>query len=347
MEYEIIFKISGGEKNSRYLIREVENNENYKSVLLPVDEKPYLWKTIDVEKKNDFKIEAAKEKWIEKYKRYFPNVEKLKEHLIDYKNKNEKLKDCECGEWNKKKYPHILPAAKLNLLNAGYKKQLELTFDEIDRRKEIHKGFANLNSSQAFALNFFVPIIEEHLFDELLHGIKIHQIEKDFNPKFEFIKFENEGTQLDFYLETLDKRQNFTFEVKYSESAFGEANNSTNEKETEHNKKYNDIYKQKLEFVLKEFDANKFKNKFFEEYQLWRNISFASDDTFVCFVFPEFRNDLKITVDEAKKLCKPEIANTIHCIVVDEFVCKMMKNDNTNLKNHYTEFYEKYLDVFK
>ena len=325
-EINLIFLISKGEKHSRFLVKIADE---YKTVLLDNEDGLEAGKTIFFQGI----IENADDKWIKKYENYSKSTKNIKKHMVDYKNKCLDLKDLPWGTWHGKRYNHILPLNKkeLNMIHSCYYKDLFSYYYDLRSKHEIHPGFANLNSSQAFALNFFVPIIKENLFSKLL---KIPEFELIKNTCFEKKLDETEGTQLDFYLETTTS--SFTFEVKYSENAFGDA-----ERNEEHLKKYYETYKNKLDEVVGDLS----EEEFFEEYQLWRNICFSNKDRYVYFVFPQFRDDLAKKVEDAKNKCKVNFKDNIKILYVDDFVKEMMKSDNIKLREHYTEFYEKYLNI--
>jgi hypothetical protein len=81
-------------------------------------------------------------------------------HLSNYKN--DTLGIFEDGTYKGKGYSHILPInmIKENLIRSKYRNELEKTFVEME--KNIHIYFNHLNSSQALALNLFVPLIKEN-----------------------------------------------------------------------------------------------------------------------------------------------------------------------------------------
>lgn len=329
MDVELLFKMVKGNEHSRFLIK--VQNSIFKSVLIDNSKTPYVGKIIDVQ---ESWLSDVSESWIGKYERYCRSTENIKSHMIQYKKETSDLRNLPFGLWNNNKYEHILPEDKkeLNLIHPYYIESLLDFYNKLKNGNDLHKGFANLNSSQAFALNFFVPIIKnEELFADLLELPKMEKIQ---SAEFEKTLNEEEGSQLDFYLETLSDA--FTFEVKYSENAFGDA-----EKNEHHDIKYTDIYKDRLAKVIDNLSGD----EFFEEYQLWRNICFAGDGKTVCFVFPKFRNDLREKVENARNKCKQSIKDKIKIIFVDEFVNKMIKADNENLRKHYQEFKHKYLDL--
>ena len=329
MNVELLFKMVKRDKTSRFLVKKQDGV--FKSLLINNSENPYVGKVIEV--KED-KLCDVDKKWINKYEKFCRSIENIKSHLIFYKRQNTDLKNLPFGSWNGNEYEHILPEEEkeLNLIHSYYAESLLDFYNLIKEKNELHRGFANLNSSQAFALNFFVPIIKnEELFADLFElpcfeKIKLAEFEKTLDDK--------EGSQLDFYLET--KASAFTFEVKYSENAFGDA-----EKDERHEIKYNEVYKGRLSRVI----DNLTEEEFFEEYQLWRNICFAGDGKIVCFVFPKFREDLTEKVMAAKDKCKEDVKGQIKILYVDDFVNKVINGDNENMKKHYQEFKRKYLDV--
>ena len=147
--------------------------------------------------------------------------EQIKHHLERYKI--EKLRIKENGIWinNKKEYPHILPYRKRskNLIEKEYINTLLLY--SLNSGKALHPGFHHLNSSQALAINLFVPFLVESKLGTLLQEIDIEDsIEKS---EFEYIENEKEGTNFDFFIK--GKTNSYYFEVKYSEQKFGYAKN--------------------------------------------------------------------------------------------------------------------------
>ena len=325
---ELLFLICHGNKNSRFL---VQKEGDYKSVLISNNNNPFVG--MDIDEKN-LNIESVNEKWIERYEKYNKSNKKIKSHMIKYKKQNPKMNNLEWGYWAGKQYEHILPEKFriLNLIDGPFFNMSEERYQELVSRKEIHKGFGNLNSSQAFAINLFVPMIQnKYLYKSFVKEQNLGEIKHE---EFEQVLIKDEGTQLDFYLETEQKK--FTFEIKYSENAFGDT-----EKDESHEIKYNEIYKNRL---LKCID-NLSEDEFFEEYQLWRNICFAAEGYEVRFVFPAFREDLADKVVKAKERCKNEIKDKIDFIYVDEFIKKMKESDDDSLRKHYLEFENKYLNL--
>lgn len=328
MEVELLFKICTRENHTRFLVK---CNGEYKSIKISNNLEHEIGEVISVEQN---KIEDSKEKWEKRYEKYLSSMKFIKEHFIQYAvSKNLNIG----GTYNGKSYEHILQKKEDNLLlNLGYDESLKKYYNQLSNH--IHKGFAHLNSSQAFAVNFFVPLIAElengnNLFNDLL-DMDLQDIKVE---NCEFEKELDDKTQLDFYLKAGSR--DFTFEVKYSENSFGSA-----EKDEQHQIKYNDYYKQKLTEIISDFNYSSFEDTFYEEYQLWRNLcGLCEPNRTVCFVFPKFRVDLEEIIEEAKKKLKSEeLRNRVKILKVDDYIEKQLKS--TSYK-YYSEFKEKYLDL--
>ena len=267
--------------------------------------------------------------WLKTLSSWKNKKRKLLEHLGVYKQ--DILNIQEDGFWEDKDgdelyYVHILPESKKeeNIIKSAYTESIKATLAA--KAADIHPGFKNLNSSQAFAFNFFQPIIDEKIIHELIPSA-INATHPEFEKKNE------DDTQFDFYFESNNLK--YSFEVKYTEEDFGIAPN-----DEKHVEKWNTLYKVKLMKIL---DNEITSEEFFEEYQLWRNICFTADNYEVRFVFPRFRNDLAGKVEAAKQKCKDDFKKKIDIIFVDNFVNKMIASDNSRLKDHYSEFKRKYL----
>lgn len=261
--------------------------------------------------------------------------EKIILNLCSYKN--DILKITENGTYHNKTYLHILPKnmSEKNLLETKYFDDLKKEFHDLQNKKKIHRYFHHLNSSQALALNFFVPIVKEGLLSNFL-GIE----DEVFNTKFEYEE-ENSfevnpyrKTNFDFYAESNNKK--YFFEVKYTEKGFGSA-----KKGSAHKEKYKTIYKPTLEKICK---ANIPENEFFKNYQLWRNLCHVQYGT-ICFVLPSFRNDLIKIIENAKSFIKEEYIKFIQIKIIDDFALKMTSHKNVNISNHYKEFKKKYFEL--
>lgn len=245
-------------------------------------------------------------------------------HLSNYKK--DALGIFEDGTYKGKEYSHILPLNKIkeNLIQSKYRSELEKTFEGLE--KNIHIYFHHLNSSQALALNLFVPLIKDNKLKNILSLIG----DKDsiVDSSFEHIEDNIEKTNFDFFIQ--GEQEKFFFEVKYTESSF-----ASQSIDSSHLKKYLDLYKQRLEKIV-DIDME----TFFKGYQLWRNIIYADKGT-VIFVFPKYRSDLEIAVRNAisqMKIYKEKVK-----IIYIEDICDVMeKDDSIQIQEHYIEFKKKY-----
>ena len=317
--------IKRSSKNSRFLIK---YDNKYGSAKLPNEYELGTEIEISDEKINDIDF---KDDWLKKISSWKNKKYKLLENLSKYKIN--RLNVIEDGFWENKEgdkiyYSHILPEEEKekNIIESHYTESIKSSL--LKKESEIHHGFKNLNSSQAFAFNFFQPIIDEDLFHELdTYATKL--------TAYEYEKRNDDETQFDFYLESNNLK--YSFEVKYTEDEFGIAPN-----DYRHMDKWENYYKAKIEAILNEELAI---TDFFDEYQLWRNICFSEQGYEVRFVFPKFRNDLAEKVEVAKGKCKENYKKKIKIIYVDDFIDKMINSNNSNLKKHYEEFKQKYLSI--
>lgn len=253
------------------------------------------------------------------------DLTKVKKHLSEYKV--EVLKITGNGKYwkNHKEYSHILPLDKKNenIINSSMKEDLISLLDE----DSIHLGFHHLNSSQALALNLFGPlVIKKHL--EMIDEMNI--LGKPTGI-FEYVENQTEYTNFDFFV-TDGNNKNY-FEVKYTENNFGNA-----KPDKEHKQKFNEVYKKDLESI-----SDISEKEFYEEYQLWRNILYSKKGN-VFFTLPDFRIDLINKVETTKsKMLSEELKERIHVLSMDSLVrkCKVIEE----LRDHYIEFENKYLDL--
>ena len=332
MKIQLLSIIARGAKNSRYLIH-IETG--YRSVLLPNDKSYSILDEVDIEEN---KIDKVNDKWVERYFSFSKTKERVLNHLFKYKENV--LKIPEQGYWTsssgeRKWYNHILPdeSEKKNLIESEYFSSLEETYENIKMANNLHIAFKHLNSSQAFAFNFFQPIIDENLFIDLLDFWHYNS-----KPKSEFEKIDKEDkTQFDLFISTNER--SCSFEIKYIEQNFGDA--PIDEK---HHTKWENIYKEKIATLCGK-DAIS-EEEFFENYQLWRNILFAAKSGHnTCFLFPKFRNDLEEVVESAREKCG-QVKERVHILYADKFVEQILSDSkySEKLKKHYAEFKQKYLE---
>ena len=334
MKIRLLDTISHGAKNSRYLIL---TKTGFRSVLLQNDKNYSVLDEVDI---NEDELDKVNDKWIERYHSFSRMKKRALSHLSKYKENV--LKISENGYWESssgeiKWYTHILPEIleERNLIESEYLSSLKETYEKTKRENKIHRGFKNLNSSQAFAFNFFQPIINENLFNDLLDFW--HSNSK---PICEFEKTIPDETQFDFWIKEKDENRSCSFEVKYTEQDFGTA--PIDEK---HHNKWKDIYKEKMDALCGKDAVS--EEEFLNNYQLWRNILTANKYHNVCFLYPRFRkNDLTSKIESVKEKCE-KLKDKIHILYPDEFVEQILSDlkYSEKLKKHYTEFKQKYLEI--
>lgn len=259
---------------------------------------------------------------------------RIKEHLAEYKLSVLRIFNNGIWKQNNKQYAHILPENQylMNLIEGDYHANLCTIANSIKR----HCDFHHLNSSQALAINLFGPMQSEKDFSRLYdNGIEVSSYT---DSRFEYEQ--PDGTIFDFYINNGVK--NIYFEVKYTEETFGTKSKSKNNDSrwTELYDPTRDSYKTSMDKILK--DNTKAKDLFFSQYQLWRNIVRISNNDTVVFVFPASRKDLEEEVKSAIEEVKPEYANSIKILHIDD-ICKSGENHD-KLSSHYAKFREKYLE---
>lgn len=264
--------------------------------------------------------------------------EKVIKHLEEYRAKRIGELGTEKGEYGRKCYFHILPKkdADKNIIDRGYQNDiLELLKSESIKR---HYGFANLNSSQAMALNLFGPLCVEKILSTVIpHSQNQAQSEASV---YQFEKKEADSSAIDFYVESGNKK--IYFEVKFTEKTM-----ATKSQSRHNNERWSLYYEGPMKMILKDKIKPQAKDLFFDKYQLWRNVRMVSDpDSFVYFVFPRFRQDLTAEVEKSKQILLPSFADKVKILYIED-VCETILSDyidNCKLKAHYTEFQEKYIN---
>ncbi|WP_288765454.1 hypothetical protein [uncultured Porphyromonas sp.] len=202
--------------------------------------------------------------------------EKVIWHLEEYRIKRISELGNEKGEYGKRYYFHILPIkdAYKNIIDRGYQNDiLRLLKSENIKR---HYGFANLNSSQAMAFNLFGPLCVEKIRLTVIPYIQ-DQVQSEALV-YQFEKKEIDSSEIDFYVESGSKK--IYFEVKYTEDSI-----ETKSQSKHNDERWNLYYRDPMEMILNDEFKPQSKKRFFDNYQLWRNVRMISDpDSFVYFL---------------------------------------------------------------
>lgn len=140
--------------------------------------------------------------------------DKVIRHLEEYRVKRVRELGTEKGEYKGKYYFHVLPKKDKdkNIIDRGYQSDISGLLKSENIK---HCGFANLNSSQAMALNLFGPLCVENILSTVIPYIQ-DQVQSEALV-YQFEKKEKDSSQIDFYVESGNKK--FYFEVKYTDDS--------------------------------------------------------------------------------------------------------------------------------
>ena len=95
---------------------------------------------------------------------------------------------------------------------------------------------------------------------------------------YQFEKKEIDSSEIDFYVESGSKK--IYFEVKYTEDSI-----ETKSQSKHNDERWNLYYRDPMEMILNDEFKPQSKKRFFDNYQLWRNVRMISDpDSFVYFL---------------------------------------------------------------
>lgn len=328
MDYVVVNIIKRGKNNTRYLVEDLAGE--YYSIKVSSD--TY---TIGEKFSTEKALEPAEQQWIDRYntrENSFPRKRMLM-HLIDYKENV--LDEHNQGVYRSNAYRHIFDSKEKNLIKGkGYDEALEVWMNSLG--DELRYDFSYMTSSQAFAVNFFTPLIAEERLDLLIDCFQdLVFDEKCFEKVMDPA---DEKTQFDFYASGNDTIKSFSVEVKYSENEFGYA-----VEDARHLDKFSRIYREHM-VELTSVDEKEWQ--FFEYYQVWRNLIYTiiNEGQHICFLFPAFRHDLKEILDSIISKCKEKYKPYFHIIIADDIVNKII-SDNSNMKSYYEAFKQKYLDI--
>jgi hypothetical protein len=243
----------------------------------------------------------------------------LTAHLAKYKR--EVLGVTENGIWvrNGRKYNHILPQSlyKLNLVEGI--RDACLAHDRVSRI-QLHRDFHHLNSSQAFALNLFFPLLgsvepEPQLLLDAL-GFPSSAL---VAWEFEAVPDYHEGTNFDLLL-TLSNGNKIFIEVKLTEREFGTARNDKT-----HRVKRDTVYRPRLE---RNVLPQAFEDEvFFRQYQLMRNISYAGPAGAVVLLFPKANASIRQQAERFLQCyLQPQLRHSVRIVHAEELIAALLRS---------------------
>ncbi|MBO7561549.1 MAG: hypothetical protein J6T04_01530 [Bacteroidales bacterium] len=323
----IVDIVSKGEKNTRYLVTDGSEFHSFLG-------KSGVFNIGDYITKNEIQLLDAKERWISSYesKNNYPRKAMI-EHLINYKEN--KLHNNNKGHYKNNLYAHIFKTPEDNLiLGKGFDSELLQQISKLREKGVLRSDFNHLTSSQAFAINFFTPLVIERKLS-LLHECFTNT---DYNKcEYENVIDTKELTQFDFFAYGRNGYPSCSIEVKYSENEFG-----ATFADPRHIDKYRSVYDKQMK-ELTSIDESQYS--FFEYYQIWRNLLYAVErNQHICFLFPAFRKDLKLAVEHITEKCKDRYKPLFHTLIADIIVDKIITSED-KLRPYYEEFREKYLAI--
>lgn len=266
-------------------------------------------------------------------------------HLERYKIK--KWNDHKKVKFRGKLYGHILSE---DLKEENY--MSSIVKEEAKNIKK-HMYWHHLNSSQTMCLNFFVPLIKNHLlplFFQKVLNLNVDIIDcKDC--KFEYTP-ETGGTNFDFYVKDL-KGKNYYFEIKYTEA---DINKKTSVEDSLHRHEvFMDLYNPKIKknklFVSAHIDEEMFM---LEHYQAYRNMVEAINGDYSIFITMSnnhgTENEFKSATEKLGLKTKENLEK--NCILLlhwEDVVAKTQymidEIGNKELTDYYEEFFKKYIDI--
>ncbi len=258
----------------------------------------------------------------------------LCEHLGRYKS--QRLGIQQMGVWNAKAYPHILPDG-LEYLNL-----LESTRSEIQTYLhqhpdiKLHRGFAHLNSSQAFAFNLFYPYFSAG-------GQAARALSRALGcdgavTQWAFEQVHPDQTNVDVAWTMEDGHQIFC-EVKLSEAEFGSA--AADER---HKVKRAETYLPGLRGCVSAGLLE--EGMFFKHYQLLRNlwVMLQHDSAQLVFLFPRANTSLLPQWENFLSGIAPEIRPRVHGVYAEDVIYSLQKDPDLSpdLWVHANNLEEKY-----
>jgi hypothetical protein len=261
----------------------------------------------------------------------------LQAHLASYART--RLGVHEEGTYQGRTYPHILPS-RLKFLNFLEPVRAELqAYLEKHRDIKLHKYFHHLNSSQAFAFNFFYPYfaVGGKSAKALSTLLGVDAAVKDW--AFEFIPDEQEGTNVDVVWNVTGGASVFC-EVKLSEAEFGKAEN-----DERHKKKLAKIYRPRLTGLVS--DDLLQEKVFFKHYQLLRNISLlaGSEKDQLVLLMPRANESLSPHLKTVLAGTMPDVRKRIHVAYVEDCLSALMKSQSVSpeLRFYASSLWAKYV----
>lgn len=218
------------------------------------------------------------------------------------------------------RYEHVLPTpgSPLNFLEES--RDEIASFLKANHQLKLHRYFHHLNSSQAFALNLFVPFFEggpaasRALLAALGQKADLVRWEPEAVPDIA------EGSNLDAIWDTGDGTRTFC-EVKLSERDFGKARH-----DERHLAKLRDIYLPRLSpYLSPELQT---PTGFFGSYQVLRNVwhMVGAPNGQLIFLIPRGNAKMWPTLDATLSGVTAQARERIRCVAIEDVLDSLAAN---------------------
>lgn len=265
---------------------------------------------------------------------------KVKEAMC--KNVNPKLVG---GKWHGKEYPHIYKDRRDNFLDGEILKYSNIKGVLFNEKVHYHQGASNMNSSQVMCINFFHKFFEkpewEKYLTDILRKVGVPLTSTSCKDAiFEYVPDKKEYTNFDFYM-VMDDGKHISFEIKYTESEFGSPNSKT---PGVYHDKWLNTY-QKMVSDCEYLDCN--EDCFYKNFQINRNVCYASAGDIVVFLTPRANNSKRIRDGRDYIDSMHGRHSNIMNLYWEDIakVCMEVVADNDELADYYRRFNEKYIAV--
>ena len=222
------------------------------------------------------------------------------------------------GTFRDKSYSHIFKELKDNFIDGEYPIEKCIKGNLTEEKIKYHYA-EHLNSSQTMCIAYFKKFFESEEYEYLLikiltmFGIDVSGADKFSNAVFEYIPYAKEGTNFDFYLK-LDNGKQITWEIKFTEKAFGGTTKGA--ESDKYIRKYKEVYIPMLRkcayYDFPDVDCDDYQclktgaltdnccvsdkcsiNEFYKYYQIRRNILYAEKEgDYVLFLTPRENKEL-------------------------------------------------------
>lgn len=266
-------------------------------------------------------------------------AERAKSWLVQYRN--ESLGSLEDGEYRHRgkihRLPHILPFRdrKLNVIAMYRESYYASRYAAI---KE-HRYFHHLNSSQAFCVNLFFPLIAENALGAFAEHCKVdlgEVLEAQFERESELEHYTRK-TSFDFFVAGSNAR--LFVEVKYTEAEFGGC-----KADEAHQTRFRDEYLPMVKDSRFLRSCCSDSDTFLGKYQILRNLVHIRENDHVVFlIHPDNREVVREALDAQEMLLNDAGRARLHIVYQPALVHDLSgRYRGTKLGDYYRQFSQKY-----